>query len=83
MSEAEQIIQEDTGMTSQEKFLGIKSKIGTKPDEDVEAQPELDIEVVDDTPKEDKRAKPQKDKTDYESVDQEIAGVGKTGKTAY
>ncbi len=65
MSEAEQTIQEDTGMTSQEKFLGIKSQIGTKPDEDVEGQEELDIEIVDDIPKEDKRVKPQKDKTNY------------------
>ena len=80
MSEAEQITQEDTGMSSEEKFLGIKSQIGTKPDEDVEAQAEIDIEVVDETPEEDKRPKEQKDKTDYESVDQEIAGVGKRAK---
>ena len=80
MSEAEQIIQEDTGMSSEEKFLGIKSKIGTKPNEDVEAQPELDIEVVDEIPAEDKRVKDQKDKTDYEAVDQEIASVGKLAK---
>jgi len=80
MSEAEQTIQEDTGMSSEEKFLGIKSQIGTKPDEDVEDQAELEIEVVDDTPKKDKRAKPQKDKTNYESVDQEIASVGKRAK---
>ena len=38
MSEAEQIIQEDTGMSSEEKFLGIKSQIGTRPNEDVEVQ---------------------------------------------
>jgi hypothetical protein len=80
MSEAEQTIQEDTGMTSQEKFLGIKSQIGTKPDEDVEGQEELDIEIVDDIPKEDKRVKPQKDKTNYASVDKEIASVGKRAK---
>ena len=80
MSEAEQIIQEDTGMSSEEKFLGIKSKIGTKPNEDVEAQPELDIEVVDEIPAEDKRVKDQKDKTDYEAVDKEIASVGKLAK---
>ena len=47
MSEAEQTTQEDVGMSSEEKFLGIKSQIGTKPDEDVEAQAEIDIEVVD------------------------------------
>ena len=46
MSEAEQTTQEDVGMSSEEKFLGIKSQIGTKPDEDVEAQAEIDIEVV-------------------------------------
>lgn len=80
MSEAEQTTQEDVGMSSEEKFLGIKSQIGTKPDEDVEAQAEIDIEVVDETPEEDKRPKEQKDKTDYESVDQEIAGVGKRAK---
>ena len=80
MSEAEQTTQEDVGMSSEEKFLGIKSQIGTKPDEDVEAQAEIDIEVVDETPVEDKRPKEQKDKTDYESVDQEIAGVGKRAK---
>ena len=80
MSEAEQTTQEDVGMSSEEKFLGIKSQIVTKPDEDVEAQAEIDIEVVDETPVEDRRPKEQKDKTDYESVDQEIAGVGKRAK---
>ena len=81
MSEAEQITQEETGMSSEEKFLGIKSQIGTRPNEDVEAQAEeLDIEIVDETPKEDKRVKDQKDKIDYESVDQEIASVGKRAK---
>jgi hypothetical protein len=80
MSEAEQITQEETGMSSEEKFLGIKSQIGTKPNEDVEVQAELDIEVVDETPREDKRVKDQKDKTDYEAVDKEIANVGKLAK---
>ena len=80
MSEADQTTQVYVGMSSEEKFLGIKSQIGTKPDEDVEAQAEIDIEVVDETPEEDKRPKEQKDKTDYESVDQEIAGVGKRAK---
>jgi len=66
--------------SAEERFLGIKSQIGTKPDEDVEAQAELEIEVIDDTPKKDKRAKPQKDKTNYASVDKEIASVGKRAK---
>ena len=83
MSEAEQITQEDTGMSSEEKFLGIKSQIGTRPNEDVEAQAEeLDIEIVDETPKKDKRVKDQvfKDKIDYEAVDKEISNVGKLAK---
>ena len=66
--------------SAEERFLGIKSQIGTKPDEDVDAQAELEIEVIDDTPKKDKRAKPQKDKTNYASVDKEIASVGKRAK---
>ena len=69
--------------SAEERFLGIKSQIVERPNEEIEVQAEqgeLDIEVIDDTPAVDKRVKNQKDKIDYAAVDKEIAGVGKLAK---
>jgi hypothetical protein len=72
--------------SAEERFLGIKSQVTERPNEEIEVQVEqaeqgeLDIEVIDDTPAVDKRVKNQKDKIDYAAVDKEIAGVGKLAK---
>ena len=69
--------------SAEERFLGIKSQVTERPNEEIEVQAEqgeLDIEVIDDTPAVDKRGKNQKDKIDYAAVDKEIAGVGKLAK---
>ena len=69
--------------SAEERFLGIKSQVTERPNEEIEVQAEqgeLDIEVIDDTPAVDKRVKNQKDKIDYAAVDKEIAGVGKLAK---
>ena len=69
--------------SAEERFLGIKSQVTERPNEEIEVQAEqgeLDIEVIDDTPAVDKRVKNQKDKIDYAAVDKEIASVGKLAK---
>ena len=70
---------ENSTMSTEEKFLGVKSKIGSKPDEVVEPEGEIDIEIIDDT-----EAKPEKkekvfaeDVKDDKAVDEEILNVDK------
>jgi|TARA_R110000803_G_scaffold150645_1_gene215904 gamma-glutamylcyclotransferase (GGCT)/AIG2-like uncharacterized protein YtfP len=48
-------INENSTMSTEQKFLGVKAKIGTKPDEVVEPEGEIDIEIIDDV-----EAKPEK-----------------------
>ena len=40
---------ENSTMSTEQKFLGVKSKIGSKPDEVVESENEIDIEIIDDS----------------------------------
>ena len=70
---------ENSTMSTEEKFLGVKSKIGSKPDEVVEPEGEIDIEIIDDA-----EAKPEKkekvfaeDVKDDKAVDEEILNVDK------
>ena len=39
-------INENSTMSTEQKFLGVKAKIGTKPDEVVEPEGEIDIEIM-------------------------------------
>ena len=39
---------ENSTMSNEQKFLGVKSKIGSKPDEVSESENEIDIEIIDD-----------------------------------
>ena len=60
----------DAPQSEEDKFFGVKTEINTNSSDD------LEIEVVDDTPKEDRRPKKAKDsdsKVDNDDVDQEIS----------
>ena len=67
---------ENSTMSTEQKFLGVKSKIGSKPDEVVES--ENDIEIIDDV-----EAKPEKKEKVFaedvkdKPVDEEILNVDK------
>ena len=70
---------ENSTMSMEQKFLGVTSKIGSKPDEVVEPEGEIDIEIIDDV-----EEKPEKkDKVFAEDVkkdgpiDEEILNVDK------
>ena len=61
--------------SEEDKFFGVKTEIGSNPSEEIQSN-ELEIEVVDDTPEEDRRPKKSKDadsKVDNDDVDQEIS----------
>tara|TARA_R100000988_G_scaffold72452_1_gene37618 strand:+ start:2885 stop:3877 length:993 start_codon:yes stop_codon:yes gene_type:complete len=69
---------ENSTMSTEQKFLGVKSKIGSKPDEVVESENEIDIEIIDDV-----EAKPEKKEKVFAEdvkdnpVDEEILNVDK------
>ena len=69
---------ENSTMSTEQKFLGVKSKIGSKPDEVVESENEIDIEIIDDV-----EAKPEKKEKVFaedvkdKPVDEEILNVDK------
>lgn len=68
-------------MSNEEKFLGVKSKVGLKPDEEAETQGELDIEIIDDA--ETKPARKEKvfaEDVKDGSIDEEILNVDKTAQ---
>ena len=70
---------ENSTMSTEQKFLGVTSKIGTKPDEVVEPEGEIDIEIIDDA--EEKPEKKDKvfaeDVKKDKAVDEEILNVDK------
>jgi len=69
---------ENSTMSTEQKFLGVKSRIGTKPDEVVDSENEIDIEIIDDV-----EAKPEKKEKVFaedvkdKPVDEEILNVDK------
>tara|TARA_R100000963_G_scaffold35001_1_gene30938 strand:- start:14 stop:1006 length:993 start_codon:yes stop_codon:yes gene_type:complete len=69
---------ENSTMSTEQKFLGVKSRIGTKPDEVVDSENEIDIEIIDDV-----EAKPEKKEKVFAEdvkdnpVDEEILNVDK------
>ena len=70
---------ENSTMSTEQKFLGVTSKIGSKPDEVVEPEGEIDIEIIDDA--EEKPEKKDKvfaeDVKKDEPIDEEILNVDK------
>ena len=70
---------ENSTMSMEQKFLGVTSKIGSKPDEVVESEGEIDIEIIDDV--EEKPEKKDKvfaeDVKKDEPIDEEILNVDK------
>ena len=70
---------ENSTMSMEQKFLGVTSKIGSKPDEVVEPEGEIDIEIIDDV--EEKPEKKDKvfaeDVKKDEPIDEEILNVDK------
>ena len=72
---------ENSTMSTEQKFLGVKSKIGFKPDEVVEPENEIDIEIVDDVetkPEKKEKVFAEDVKNDSEKpVDEEILNVDK------
>ena len=72
-------INENSTMSTEQKFLGVTSKIGSKPDEVVEPEGEIDIEIIDDA--EEKPEKKDKvfaeDVKKDKEVDEEILNVDK------
>ena len=70
MSDVNEMAQETE--LQEEKFFGVKTEINTNPSDSVE------IEVVDDTPEEDRRApRVETEASDDETVDQEITDYSK------
>jgi len=69
---------ENSTMSTEQKFLGVKSRIGTKPDEVADSENEIDIEIIDDV-----EAKPEKKEKVFaedvkdKPVDEEILNVDK------
>jgi len=69
---------ENSTMSTEQKFLGVKSRIGSKPDEVVDSENEIDIEIIDDV-----EAKPEKKEKVFaedvkdKPVDEEILNVDK------
>ena len=72
---------ENSTMSMEQKFLGVTSKIGSKPDEVVEPEGEIDIEIIDDVEekpeKKDKVFAEDVKKDEKESIDEEILNVDK------
>ena len=72
---------ENSTMSTEQKFLGVKSKIGFKPDEVVESENEIDIEIIDDSeekPEKKEKVFAEDVKNDSEKpVDEEILNVDK------
>ena len=72
---------ENSTMSTEQKFLGVKSKIGSKPDEVVESENEIDIEIIDDSeekPEKKEKVFAEDVKNDSEKpVDEEILNVDK------
>jgi hypothetical protein len=70
---------ENSTMSTEQKFLGVKSKIGSKPDEVVEPENEIDIEIVDDVEtKPEKKEKVFAEDVKDKPVDEEILNVDKS-----
>lgn len=72
---------ENSTMSTEQKFLGVKSKIGSKPDEVSESENEIDIEIIDDVetkPEKKEKVFAEDVKEDSEKrVDEEILNVDK------
>lgn len=72
---------ENSTMSNEQKFLGVKSKIGSKPDEVSESENEIDIEIIDDVetkPEKKEKVFAEDVKEDSEkTVDEEILNVDK------
>jgi len=72
---------ENSTMSTEQKFLGVKSKIGSKPDEVSESENEIDIEIIDDVetkPEKKEKVFAEDVKEDSEkTVDEEILNVDK------
>ena len=72
---------ENSTMSTEQKFLGVKSKIGSKPDEVSESKNEIDIEIIDDVetkPEKKEKVFAEDVKEDSEkTVDEEILNVDK------
>ncbi len=72
---------ENSTMSNEQKFLGVKSKIGSKPDEVSESENEIDIEIIDDVetkPEKKEKVFAEDVKDDSEkTVDEEILNVDK------
>jgi gamma-glutamylcyclotransferase (GGCT)/AIG2-like uncharacterized protein YtfP len=72
---------ENSTMSNEQKFLGVKAKIGSKPDEVSESENEIDIEIIDDVetkPEKKEKVFAEDVKEDSEkTVDEEILNVDK------
>ena len=79
MSEEQAVEQTDARTSFEDKFLGVRHKINTKQSETEEAQPEFDLEVVDDRPPEDRRP-PKKEVLSKEDDDEELEGYSEKVK---
>ena len=71
MSEVENVVEDsvEEPQSAEDKFFGVRTQIGRRSQDQVEESPDLDIEVVDDRPPEDRRpprAEPASDVADEE-----------------
>ena len=69
MSEEQAVEQTDARTSFEDKFLGVRTKIKTKSDEVEEVESDLDLEVIDDRPPEDRRP-PKKEVSSQEDEDE-------------
>ena len=83
MSEAEKVVESGTagGQSAEDKFFGVRTKIVQRSKDQDEEKSELDIEIVDDRPPEDRppygAKAPAKDNDGAEIDDQELEGYSK------
>ncbi len=80
MSEEQAVEQTDARTSFEDKFLGVRHKIDTSQEQaSEEAEPEFDLEVVDDRPPEDQRP-PKNEATSAEQDDEELEGYSEKVK---
>ena len=74
MSEVENVVEDsvEEPQSAEDKFFGVRTQIGRRSQDQVEESPDLDIEVVDDRPPEDRR--PPRAETASDVADEELEG---------
>ena len=76
MSEVENAVEDgaEEPQSAEDKFFGVRTQIGQRAQDPVEESTDLDIEVVDDRPPEDRRPPRAETASDGDVADEELEG---------